>query len=238
MRLAKYLAQAGIASRRQAEKFILQGRIKVNGIVIKEVATVVDPDCDRIEFDGHLAAVEQSIYILLNKPSGYICAVSDTHGRPTVLDLVGEIKERIYPVGRLDYDTEGLLLLSNDGQFTNCMIHPRYKIDKSYRVWVAGRIETSDLKRLRQGVELEDGMTAPAQVKIVEQDMNSAVIEMIIHEGRKRQIKRMFSAIGYPVIRLQRIAFAFLTLEGVDVGDYRLLRQDEVEGLLALTGGG
>jgi len=236
LRLAKYLAQAGIASRRQAEEFILQGRVKVNGIMVKEVATGVDPRYDHIEFDGCLVAVEQSIYILLNKPSGYICAVIDPHGRPTVMDLVGEIKERVYPVGRLDYDTEGLLLLSNDGQFTNCMIHPRFKIDKSYRAWVSGRIEASDLKRLRQGVELEEGMTAPAQVKIIKQDMDSAVIELIIHEGRKRQIKRMFSAIGHPVIRLQRIAFAFLTLEGVETGHYRLLRPDEVAGLLALAG--
>jgi len=236
LRLAKYLAHAGIASRRQAEEIILQGRVKVNGIVVTEVATGVDPRYDRIEYDGFRATVEKFVYVLLNKPSGYICTVSDTHGRPTVLDLVGAIKERVYPVGRLDYDTEGLLLLSNDGQFTNCMIHPRFKINKTYRAWVAGRIEAHDLNRLRQGVELEDGITAPAIVEIIKQDINSAVIELIIHEGRKRQIKRMFSSIKHPVIRLQRIAFAFLTLEGVEVGNYRLLSQDEVDGLLGLAG--
>jgi pseudouridine synthase len=229
--LAKYLAHAGISSRRQAEEIIRAGRVKVNGIITAEVATQVDPAYDRIEFDGRMVGTEAPVYILLNKPSGYICAVEDPHGRPTVLELAGDIKERIYPVGRLDFDTEGLLLLTNDGQFTNLMIHPRYKIVKKYEARVAGKIKDNELTILRSGVRLEDGLTAPAEVRLVSRDEKCSIIELMIHEGRKRQIKRMCAAIGHPVLKLKRVAFAFLTLEGVDIGKYRYLRKEEVKRL-------
>lgn len=235
MKLAKYLAQAGIASRRQAEEIIRKGRIKINGAIVTELATLVDSQLDVIEFDGKLVGAEQQVYILLNKPPGYISAVNDPRGRPTVLELAGDIKERIYPVGRLDYDTEGLLLLTNDGHFTNLMIHPRYKIDKKYEACLVGRIKDNELRTLRDGVELEDGMTAPAGVRLISRNDRNSIIELLIHEGRKRQIKRMCGASGHPVINLKRVAFAFLTLEGVARGHYRYLQQDEVTRLQAMA---
>ncbi|PKM76762.1 MAG: pseudouridine synthase [Firmicutes bacterium HGW-Firmicutes-15] len=231
MRLAKYLAQAGIASRRQAEEIIRMGRVKVNGNIVTELITLVDSKTDSIEYDGKIVGVEQHVYILLNKPPGYISAVNDPWGRATVLELVGEIKERIYPVGRLDYDTEGLLLLTNDGKFTNLMIHPRYNIDKKYEAYVAGRIKDNELMILRDGVDLEDGMTAPAGIHLISQNDRASIIRLLIHEGRKRQVKRMCAAVGHPVISLKRVAFAFLTLEGVEIGKYRYLQQDEVNRL-------
>ncbi|MDD3365315.1 MAG: pseudouridine synthase [Syntrophomonas sp.] len=231
MRLAKYLAQAGIASRRQAEEIIRMGRVKLNGSIVTELATVVDSKIDHIELDGKIVGAEQQVYILLNKPPGYISAVNDPWGRPTVLELAGDIKERIYPVGRLDYDTEGLLLLTNDGQFTNLMIHPRYNIDKKYEACVRGSIKDNELKRLRDGVDLEDGMTAPAGIRLISRDDRASIIELLIHEGRKRQVKRMCGAVGHSVISLKRVAFAFLTLEGVEIGEYRNLQKAEVRRL-------
>ncbi|MDD4801411.1 MAG: pseudouridine synthase [Syntrophomonas sp.] len=235
MRLAKYLAQAGIASRRQAEEIIRMGRVKLNGLIVTELATRVNPKTDHIELDDRIVELQQHIYILLNKPPGYISAVNDPWGRPTVLELVKDINKRIYPVGRLDYDTEGLLLLTNDGEFTNLMIHPRYKIEKKYAACVAGKIENTALRTLQNGVYLEDGMTAPAQIHLLSRDDKSSRIELLIHEGRKRQVKRMCAAIGHPVISLKRVAFGFLTLKGVELGNYRYLQENEVHRLKALV---
>lgn len=235
MRLAKYLAQAGIASRRQAEELIAQKRVKLNGSVVTDLTTPVEPQSDRIEFDNQLVRIEESVYILLYKPAGFICTVNDPQGRATVLELVKAVRERIYPVGRLDYDTEGLLLLTNDGQFTNHIIHPRYKIDKKYEVLVQGNIKDSELNILRTGVKLEDGITAPAAVQLTRRDASSSIIEMTIHEGRKRQVKRMCKAVGHPVIRLKRTALGFLTLEGLEPGQYRYLLQNEVVHLQAMA---
>ncbi len=227
------MAHAGIASRRRAEEYIENGRVKLNGAIITDVATDVEAEVDRIEFDNRVVGAEPLVYILLNKPAGYISAAHDPQGRPTVLDLAGDIQERIYPVGRLDYDTEGLLLLTNDGEFTNLMIHPRYKIVKRYVACVVGRITNNSLNLLREGVNLEDGITAPAEVRLISRDDSNSVIELMIHEGRKRQVKRMCAAIGHPVLSLKRVALAFLTLEGVDVGKYRYLQLDEVKRLQA-----
>ena len=235
MRLAKYLAQAGIASRRQSEELITEGRVKLNGIVVREVTTPVNPQCDRVEFDGRLIGVEAEIYVLLNKPAGFISAVKDPQGRNTVLELVRDIKERIYPVGRLDYDTEGLLLLSNDGDFTNLIIHPRYKIEKKYEVIIEGNVKSEELRILQEGVMLEDGITVPAKVRLIKKGDTISIIEIIIHEGRKRQVKRMCAAIGHPVISLKRTALGFLTLKGVEPGHYRHLNQKEVEQLKAIA---
>ena len=235
MRLAKYLAHAGIASRRQAEVLITQGRIRVNGCVVREVATKVDPQYDCIEFDGHSVVREDFVYILLYKPGGFISTVHDPQGRSTVLELVAEVKERIYPVGRLDFDTEGILLLTNDGQFSNLIIHPRYKIDKKYQAWVTGFIKDDELRILREGVELEDGVTAPADVRVIERDARNSMIEITIHEGRKRQVKRMCAAVGHPVISLKRTAIGLLTLEGLKKGQYRFLQQEEVDLLKAMV---
>ena len=235
MRLAKFLAQAGIASRRQAEELIEQSRVKVNGSVVTDLTTPVDPQTDQIEFDNRLVKVEEPVYILLYKPSGFICTVNDPQGRPTILELVKAVAERIYPVGRLDYDTEGLLLLTNDGQFTNLIIHPRYKIDKKYEACVQGYIQDTDLNILRVGVNLEDGTTSPAQVQLLKRDETMSIIELTIHEGRKRQVKRMCKAVGHPVIHLKRTTLGFLTLEGLTQGQYRYLHPNEVSRLQAMA---
>jgi len=235
LRLAKLLAQAGIASRRQAEELIGQSRVKVNGSVVTDLTTPVEPKTDRVEFDNRLVRVEEPIYILLYKPSGFICTVNDPQGRPTVLELVRAVKERIYPVGRLDYDTEGLLLLTNDGQFTNLIIHPRYKIDKRYEACVQGHIQDTELNILRVGVNLEDGITSPAQVQLLKRDETMSIIELTIHEGRKRQVKRMCKAVGHPVICLKRTTLGFLTLDGLIPGQYRYLQPNEVSRLQAMA---
>jgi 23S rRNA pseudouridine2605 synthase len=203
--------------------------------MVTEMGKIVDPQSDRVEFDGHLVKSEQLIYIMLNKPPGFICTADDPQGRRTVLDLVKEINQRIYPVGRLDYDTEGILLLTNDGHFTNLIIHPRYKIDKKYEVKVKGMIEDSELKSLRNGVRLEDGLTAPSEVKVINRNEKISTIELIIHEGRKRQVKRMCAAVGHPVINLKRTALGFLTLEGLGRGQYRYLSNQEINRLIVMA---
>ena len=235
MRLAKFLAQTGIASRRQAEELIGQSRVKVNGSVVTDLTTPVEPQSDRIEFDNRLVRVEEAVYILLYKPSGFICTMNDPQGRPTILELVKTVKERIYPVGRLDFDTEGLLLLTNDGEFTNLIIHPRYKIDKKYEACVKGYIQDTDLDILRVGVNLEDGKTSPAQVQLLKRDETMSIIELTIHEGRKRQVKRMCKAVGHPVTRLKRTTLGFLTLVGLTPGQYRYLLPHEVNRLKAMA---
>ena len=235
MRLAKYLAQAGIASRRQAEDLIRAGRIKLNSQVATDLASQVDPQNDRVEFDGVVVSPEQPVYILLNKPPGFLSTVADSRGRPTVVQLVPNIKQRVFPVGRLDQDTAGLLLLSNDGAFTNLMIHPRYKIDKKYEAVIRGEISSAEIGMLRDGICLDDGRTAPAKVRLIRSGTKESVIELVIHEGRKRQVKRMLAAVGHPVIKLTRTGLAFLDLAGVKVGQYRYLRQEEVDKLIDLA---
>jgi 23S rRNA pseudouridine2605 synthase len=184
MRLSQYLAHAGVASRRHAEELITDGKVKVNGITITELGSKIDPQIDRVEYNDQLIEGEFKIYLLLNKPSGYLCSVSDPYGRPTVIDLVSKVDKRLYPVGRLDFDSEGLLLMTNDGYFNNQMIHPRYKINKEYQVWVKGRVEPSEQNLLRRGVELDDGITAPAEVEILETDSDRSLLRIVIHEGR------------------------------------------------------
>lgn len=235
MRLAKYLAQAGIASRRKAEELIRQGKVKLNGLTVTDVTTPVEPQNDRVEVDDRLVEGEEPVYILLYKPAGFICSVHDPQKRSTVLDLVRTAGQRVYPVGRLDYDTEGLLLLTNDGPFTNLMIHPRYKIAKKYEAGIKGYIEDKELDILRNGVDLEDGLTAPAGVRLIKRDKRLSIIELTIHEGRKRQVKRMCRAVGHPVISLKRTALGFLTLQGLEKGEYRHLERDEIDRLQALA---
>lgn len=225
------MAEAGIASRRKAEELIGQGRVKVNGMLIKEKGYIINPDFDRVEFDGRIITKEEKVYILLNKPAGYISSVFDPQDRPTVMDFLKDIKLRVYPIGRLDFDTEGLLLLSNDGEFTNLMIHPRYEMTKTYQALVKGKPGKESLRMLQKGIQLEDGITAPAQVRVLKAFKDKTLLEIIIHEGRKRQIKRMCLAIGHPVISLKRTAFGFLKLQGVAPGKYRFLTPQEVNKL-------
>lgn len=235
MRLAKFLADAGIASRRKAEKLIDEGRVKVNGIKVLEQGYKINPDTDKIEFDNRVVQREDKLYIILYKPGGYISSVYDPQGRPTVRELVTGINLRLYPVGRLDFDTEGILLLTNDGDFTNLMIHPRYEINKKYEALVKGHVTKSDINNLSKGVMLDDGMTAPANVQIIKNIDNNTLLEIEIHEGRKRQVKRMCAAVNHPVISLKRTAFAFLTLGDLNPGEYRYLTSREVEQLKNLA---
>lgn len=237
LRLAKFLSQAGIASRRQGEELIGQGQVKVNGLIITELGYQVNPELDQVEFAGTIIKHTQTpVYILLNKPPGYICSSSDPQGRPTILDLVKDIRQRIYPVGRLDFDTAGLIILSNDGEFTNLMIHPRYKIEKRYEAWVAGRVEESELQTIRAGILLDDGPASPAECVVLKQQKNKSLLEIKIHEGRKRQVKRMCAAIDHPVIHLKRTGIAFLTLNGLKEGKYRHLSPAEVAELKKCAG--
>ncbi|MGI6065003.1 MAG: pseudouridine synthase [Bacillota bacterium] len=234
-RLQKILAHAGVASRRACEELILSGKVKVDGRVVRELGTKVDPDKNCIEVDGKIIeSKEEPVYILLYKPSGYVSTVYDPHSRPTVLDLVKDIKARIYPVGRLDYDTSGLLLMTNDGELTNKLIHPSREVEKVYHALVKGIPSMHELSHLSKGIFLEDGKTAPARVCLKKIQGRNALIEIAIHEGKNRQVKRMFDALGYPVLRLKRVAFAFLTLDRLTPGKWRYLRPHEVEDLKKL----
>src|SRR5690554_990840 len=232
-RLQKVMAHAGIASRRKAEQLILEGRVKVNGETVRELGRKVSPE-DFIEVDGKPIREEKKVYILLNKPVGYISTVDDPRGRRTVLDLVADVKERVYPVGRLDYDTSGLLILTNDGELTYKLTHPSFEVKKTYLVEVEGK-PGKELARLEKGVMLSDGMTAPAAVAEVKTDKNSTSFLLTIHEGRNRQVRRMCEAIGYPVKSLKRIKFAFLELADLPEGKYRYLTEKEIKNLQGLA---
>lgn len=232
-RLQKAMAHAGVASRRKCEELIAQGRVAVNGQIVTELGFKVDPNTDVITVDGRPIRPERKLVILLHKPKGVITSVSDPQGRRTVIDYLKGVKERVYPVGRLDYDTEGLLLLTNDGELANLLMHPRHQVPKTYLATVKGIPHGEQLDRLREGIELEDGRTSPAEVEYadVDLDQNTAVISITIHEGRNRQVRRMLEAIGHEVIRLRRIQYGPLTLAGVPRGKYRILKPEEVKEL-------
>ncbi|BFH61746.1 MULTISPECIES: pseudouridine synthase [Paenibacillus] len=232
-RLQKILAQAGIASRRKCEELILAGKVEVNGETVTTLGTKADPEQDIIKVEGKSIRNEKKIYIMMNKPKGVITSASDPAGRKIVTDYVKGIKERIYPVGRLDYDTEGLLLLTNDGEFANMLTHPRHHVPKTYLATVEGIPHGSELDKLRAGIRLEDGMTSPAEVeyKDIDLEKKEAVISITIHEGRNRQVRRMFEAISHKVIRLKRISFGDLQLQNLKRGLYRNLTKAEVDSL-------
>jgi 23S rRNA pseudouridine2605 synthase len=226
MRLNAYLARAGIASRRGADDLIRAGRVRVNGEVAG-LATFVERS-DRVEVDGRPVEPEPLTYVLLNKPAGVVTTARDPHGRPTVVGLVAH-ERRVVPVGRLDADTTGALLLTNDGPLAHRLMHPRYEVDKVYEVEVEGEPSDEALERLAEGVELDDGRTAPAHVRRI----GPSRLELTIHEGRKHQVKRMLEAVGHPVQRLHRSTYAGLTLEGLEVGDWRELTAEEIRRLRA-----
>ncbi|UED72759.1 pseudouridine synthase [Brevibacillus sp. DP1.3A] len=232
-RLQKVLAHAGIASRRHCEELIAQGKVQVNGQVVREQGIKVDPLKDKIVVNGQQVKLEQHVYLLLYKPTGVITSVTDPRGRRVVIDLLKGIKERVYPVGRLDYDTSGLLLLTNDGELANKLAHPSYEIDKVYRAWVKGIPSQEKVHKLATGIRLEDGMTSPGQSKLLKTESSSqkALVELTIHEGRNRQVRRMCEAIGHPVLTLERIRLGFLTLDGLKPGEFRKLNHEEVESL-------
>jgi len=226
VRLNAYLARAGIASRRGAEALIRAGRVTVNGEVAG-LATFVEGK-DRVEVDGAEVGPEPLTYVLLHKPAGVVTTARDPHGRPTVVGHVGH-ERRVVPVGRLDADTTGVLLLTNDGPLAHRLMHPRYEVDKVYEVEVEGEPSDEALEALRRGVELDDGPTAPAEA----QRRAPSLLELTLHEGRKHQVKRMFAAVGYPVRRLHRSSYAGLSADGLRPGEWRELRPEEVERLRA-----
>lgn len=238
-RLQKVIAHAGIASRRKAEELILQGKVTVNGEVVKQLGTKVGPN-DVVEVNGIKVEKEEPVYFLFYKPKGVVTTVKDDKKRKTVLDFFPEVTERIYPVGRLDYDTSGILLMTNDGEFANLLTHPKYEIEKTYIAKVKGIPTREHLKQLQKGIRLDDGLTAPAKAKFLSADKrkNTAIIELTIHEGRNRQVRRMFEKIGYPVMKLKRERYAFLDLTGLNAGEWRPLTPHEVKQLIVLAKNG
>ncbi|HHW32412.1 MAG TPA: rRNA pseudouridine synthase [Clostridiaceae bacterium] len=231
IRLQKYLAMAGVASRRHAEKMILNGEVEVNGAVVKELGTKVNL-WDEVRVKGKIVSFKTNyIYIMLNKPTGYITSVKDQFGRKTVLDLLKGVKERVYPVGRLDYDTSGLLLLTNDGDLTYKLTHPKHEIKKVYIAEVKGKIECHDIDSFQRGIVIDGILTSPASMDIIEIKKNSSVVKIAISEGRNRQIRKMCNEIGHPVIALKRIAMGPLQIGNIPEGSWRYLTSKEIDSL-------
>ena len=233
-RLQKVMAEAGVASRRASEKLIATGHVQVNGQTVTTLGTKVTAK-DKIEVDGVPLHREKQVYYLLTKPRGVISSAHDEKGRRTVVDILreDEIEERIYPVGRLDYDTTGLLLLTNDGALANKMMHPKFAVDKTYVAKVKGLISNDDLKQLRTGVKVDGRRTKPAKTRLkgTDREKKTSIVQLTIHEGHYHQVKRMLAAVGHPVIKLHRESYGFLNLQGVQPGDYRELRPEEVKRL-------
>ena len=236
-RLQKLIAAAGIASRRHAEELITSGKVTINGKVATELGTKADPAKDHIKVNGKLInpllSGQQKVYVLLNKPRGYLSSVSDPEGRPLVTELLPPSLGRIYPVGRLDFNTEGLLLLTNDGDFTNFVTAARNRVEKVYEAKVKGVPPEAAIERLRRGVVLDDGTrTAPAKIKLLDETSTNSWFEISLHQGRNQQIRRMFDLIGYSVIKLRRVRIGFLVDEKLKPGYWRLLSETEVKRLM------
>jgi 23S rRNA pseudouridine2605 synthase len=228
-RIQKILAKAGIASRREAERMLIEGRVKVNGKVVDALGFKADLLRDWIKVDGkRLSHFESKVALLLNKPRGYVSTVEDPQGRPTVLDLCKNVKGRIYPVGRLDFDAEGVLILTNDGELANILTHPRFSIPRTYLVKVVGVPEEKELNRLERGVMLEDGKAKATSSSILRQGEKNSWVRVVVTEGRNRLVKRMFSAIGHPVLKLKRIGFGSIQLRDLPIGRFRYLTPEEV----------
>jgi len=237
-RLQKILAAAGVGSRRHCETIITAGRVSVDGKVVTELGTKADPDKVSIAVDGRpVQPAAKKIYILLNKPVGYTSTRSDPHARHTVLELIEGVDAYLYPVGRLDVDTSGLLILTNDGDFTKLLTHPSHQVDKTYAAVVQGKISAHNLSRLEKGLRIEEGTTAPASARLIRYSRSSdtSAVEITIHEGRKRQVRRMFEVIGHAVTKLSRVRIGKLNLEGLSEGQFRYLTPKEVSELRKLA---
>ena len=233
-RLQKYLAQCGVASRRKCEELVLQGRVQVNGVTVTELGTKINPEKDKIKFDGK--DIKQSpklVYILLNKPIGYVTTADDQFGRDTVLDLV-KVKERIVPVGRLDIYTSGALILTNDGNFVYQVTHPKHEIEKTYTVTIKGIVQNSEVEQLRNGIKIDDYITKPARVKILKTDTEKGIsrLEITIHEGKNRQVRKMCEAVGRKVLALHRSKIGGIGVKDIELGKWRYLTANEVQQIL------
>jgi pseudouridine synthase len=234
-RIQKILAKAGIASRREAERMVIEGRVMVNGKIIDTLGFKADPLKDHIKVDGkRLARFEPKVTLLLNKPRGYLSTAKDPQDRPTVMDLLKKVEWRIYPVGRLDFDAEGLLLLTNDGDLTHILSHPRFSIPRTYLVKVGGVPDEKKLTRLKKGVTLEDGKARVVSSYILRQGEKNSWVRVVVTEGRNRLVKRMFAAIGHPVLKLKRVEFGPIQLGNLPIGQFRYLTPAEVENLKKL----
>jgi 23S rRNA pseudouridine2605 synthase len=235
VRLQKVIADAGIASRRKAEELMRQGRVSVNGRVVRQLGTRVDPERDHVKVDGrHLKAAPPQVYLMLNKPVRYLSSLSDPQGRPTIAELLPGVRLRVFPVGRLDFDAEGLLLLTNHGELAQALLHPRYHVPKTYLIKVKGVLTDEEIATLERGVELEDGRTAPARVQKVRKAEQNSWLELTIHEGRQHQVKRMLEAVGHSVLKLKRTRLGPLSLGNLPPGQYRFLTDREANALRAL----
>lgn len=230
MRLQKYMAKCGVASRRKSEEIILMGKVKVNGKIVNELGFKIDESKDLVTVDGKLIEIEENkVYILLNKPVGYITTVSDELGRKKIIDLLKEVKERVYPIGRLDFDTSGLLLLTNDGDLAYKVTHPKYEKEKKYIAKVSGVPNERELSNFRNGLEIEDYITSKAKVKIIDRVGKDSVLEIVIHEGKNRQVRKMCSKIGHPVIELKRVEIGEIRLGNIKEGEWRHLTEKEID---------
>jgi 23S rRNA pseudouridine2605 synthase len=237
MRLVKWLAGTGAASRRGAGDLVFAGRVKVNGQVVREPWFDVDPSNDRVHLDGKpLRAPASNVYILLHKPRGCVTTRRDPQGRMTVMDCLKGVKAPVRPVGRLDYDTDGILLLTNDGTLAHRLTHPRYGVERTYRAKVRGHPEEQTIRRLVKGIAVEDGRAAAENIRLESRLANAAWVRLTVREGRNHLIKRMFETVGHPVVKLHRVSFAGLTLRGLKSGEWRYLKDPEVNGLRRLAG--
>lgn len=235
IRLQKIIAMAGITSRRKAEKLIVEGKVRVNGQIVTELGIKADPFKDKIEVDGKRVVLQKPVYYLFYKPQGVVTTLYDPEGRPTIKDYIRQIRERVFPVGRLDYNTTGALLITNDGDMAYKLLHPKGKIPKTYIAKLKGVVSIEKLDLLRNGVELEDGKTAPSELWVVKQTPKYTTIQITIYEGRNRQLHRMALAIGHPLLKLKRISFAGLTIDGLKPGQIRPLTEKEVMKLKKLV---
>jgi pseudouridine synthase len=237
MRLNKFLSTAGIVSRRKADQMITEGRVSVNGKVVAVLGCKVDPGKDQVFADGkQVLILDEPVYVLFNKPKDCITTMSDERGRPTVMQYV-QTKERVFPVGRLDRNTTGVLLLTNDGEFANALMHPASRVDKAYKVTLSEPIKPEHVRRLAGGIRLSDGKTSPAELHVLPKSKNM-LVGIIIHEGRNRQVHRMFEALGYEIEKLDRVGYGGITYEGLKRGEWRYLRKSEVRRLQAAAGRG
>lgn len=228
-RLQKILAKAGIASRRKCEELIKEGRVAVDGKTITELGYKTDPARAVITFDGKPVAREKPVFILLNKPAGYVTTLSDPQGRPIVTDLLTGINQRVFPVGRLDYETEGALILTNDGRLGQFIQHPRHEVNKTYLAVVKGAPTNNKINQLEKGILVDGQKTWPAKIRVIKSEKNESTLEVIIHEGKKRQVRKMLKAIGHPVKYLKRTAYGGLQLGNLPSGKYRLLSENDLK---------